>query len=91
MKSNDECKSVFNAANVTLGPSQFCAGGWRGSDSCRGDSGGPLIQINMVENSNWFVAGVMSFGPYPCDREGWPNIYTKVTEYMPWIISKLRA
>lgn len=27
----------------------------------------------------WFVAGVHSFGPSPCDRQGWPAVYTTVS------------
>lgn len=69
----------------------MCAGGLKGQDSCRGDSGGPLMGVLSVDRSqNYYALGVVSFGPSPCGLQGWPGIYTRITKYMPWIISKLR-
>lgn len=91
MKSKVDCNSVYNAAHVNLGEGQICAGGELGKDSCRGDSGGPLMYAFTEPGAlNWFVTGIVSFGPSPCGLQGWPGVYTKVSEYVPWIISKLR-
>lgn len=38
----------------------------------------------------YYVFGIVSFGPTPCGLQGWPGVYTRVTEYVPWIISKLK-
>lgn len=64
----------------------MCAGGELGKDSCKGDSGGPL----MYENGRIYeVLGVVSFGPTPCGLEDIPGVYSKVSEYVRWIKSNI--
>lgn len=46
--SIDECRSVYMRQNIILEDSQICAGGKEGVDSCRGDSGGPLISLDTT-------------------------------------------
>lgn len=71
---------------MQLWEGQLCAGGVKGKDSCKGDSGGPL----MYENDKTFeVVGVVSFGPSPCGRENIPGVYTKVFAYKDWIRSQV--
>lgn len=48
-----------------------------GKDACQGDSGGPLIYEGKQ-------LGVISWGE-GCAREGYPGVYTDVTEYIFWI------
>ncbi|VEN51792.1 unnamed protein product [Callosobruchus maculatus] len=92
VKSNNECVNTYRQANVALRPSQMCAGGERGRDSCRGDSGGPLMSYEQNGgDQNWYAVGVVSFGPSPCGMENWPGVYTRVGSYMQWIVDKLRA
>ncbi|CAB3240506.1 unnamed protein product [Arctia plantaginis] len=68
--------------SIPLWKGQFCAGGEKGKDSCKGDSGGPL----MYENGRIYEAiGVVSFGPIPCGLENIPGVYTNVFEYITWI------
>ncbi|KAJ8928433.1 hypothetical protein NQ314_019022 [Rhamnusium bicolor] len=83
---------MVKKASVNLDDGQLCAGGEKGKDSCRGDSGGPLMSYHADENSeiNWYSIGVVSFGPSPCGMEDWPGVYTKVANYVPWIVTKLR-
>lgn len=33
--------------------------------------------------------GVTSFGPTPCGNDDIPGVYTRVSEFIPWIISKI--
>ncbi|KAL4715946.1 hypothetical protein ACJJTC_013246 [Scirpophaga incertulas] len=87
--NNKQCGNVFSRVNRQITPKQMCAGGVTGRDSCRGDSGGPLMGT-VTSYSNWFVFGVVSYGPSPCGTEGWPGVYSRVTEYTDWILSKIK-
>lgn len=93
VKSNSECYNTYKIANINLNNKQMCAGGEKDRDSCRGDSGGPLMTIDAEPGSpsgnNWYAIGVVSFGPSPCGMKDWPGIYTKVSEYIDWINSKI--
>ncbi|XP_045502391.1 CLIP domain-containing serine protease 2-like isoform X1 [Colias croceus] len=88
----DDCKDVYSAANRVITDKQMCAGGVSGEDSCRGDSGGPLMgQDNKNNKGNWFAVGIVSYGPSPCGTIGWPGVYTRVTHFTDWIINNMRA
>lgn len=90
VKSNRECQQVYTSERVTLSNGHICAGGMKGKDSCTGDSGGPLMNYVALNDVNWYVTGIVSFGPASCGLEGWPGIYTRVTEYVPWIVRNMR-
>ena len=62
-------------------PSQLCAQGEGGTDSCSGDSGGPLL---AVAGGRWYLAGVVSFGTQRCDSS-LPGVYTRVASYWDWL------
>jgi secreted trypsin-like serine protease len=75
--------------------SQLCAAaieGGRlvgGKDTCQGDSGGPL-QITLKDNlCAHYVVGLTSFAPAGCGEENSPGVYTRVSEYIDWIESKV--
>ncbi|XP_034938681.1 CLIP domain-containing serine protease 2-like [Chelonus insularis] len=86
------CLERYGSASVFLGDSQLCAGGQRGKDSCRGDSGGPLMAVESTRDGfkRWTTVGVVSFGPSPCGMQGWPGIYTKISKYTDWILQNMR-
>ena len=86
------CSQRYKSAGVNLGAGQLCAGGKRGEDSCRGDSGGPLMSVERAHDGSnrWTVVGVVSFGPTPCGMDGWPGVYTKVADFVPWILENMR-
>lgn len=86
-----QCARIYQRQNVALGAGQMCAGGEAGKDSCRGDSGGPLMRYdNQAEYPHWYVAGIVSFGPTPCGLVGFPGVYTRVAEYVDWIRANMR-
>ncbi|XP_041968532.1 CLIP domain-containing serine protease B15-like isoform X1 [Aricia agestis] len=88
--SKDEqlCIAKFNQKNFRWNSERMlCVSGKSETqDSCRGDSGGPLMA--EVQDSalpcTYFVAGVVSFGP-ECGQ-GAPGVYTNVAPYLDWIV-----
>ncbi|EDW48019.1 GM21631 [Drosophila sechellia] len=61
---------------------QFCAG-HLGSDTCNGDSGGPLFQtVSHMHKKRPVQFGVVSYGSSECSGIG---VYTDVYSYTDWI------
>lgn len=89
----EDCSATYRRQGITLANSQICAGGVRGIDSCRGDSGGPLIGLDTTNRKRpyFYLVGVVSFGPSPCGLEGWPGVYTKIGDYVDWIERNVQA
>lgn len=87
------CNEVYSSQRRRIVDSQICAGGEKGKDSCRGDSGGPLMgnYKDGQGNSYTYLAGLVSYGPSPCGMEGWPGVYTRVSNYVDWIERTIRA
>ncbi|CAH0403406.1 unnamed protein product [Chilo suppressalis] len=86
--TQDSCQAAYSQSRrkAALWQGQLCAGGEKDKDSCKGDSGGPL----MFENGRtWEVIGIVSFGPTPCGIEDTPGVYTKTYEYISWIRSNI--
>ncbi|KAL1377192.1 hypothetical protein pipiens_016439 [Culex pipiens pipiens] len=81
-KPIQDCRRVFNPRKLSITDMQLCVGGEEGKDSCRGDSGGPLMrQVRGV----WYLVGVVSFGELQCGHKDHPSVYTNVAEYVDWI------
>ena len=87
--SNTDCLSKYKVvlgADLTgniLRDQHLCAGGVAGKDSCKGDSGGPLM-AREDDISPWQLVGVVSGGTKRCGI-GAPGIFTRVTHYDQWI------
>nr|ASN76826.1 prophenoloxidase activating factor 1 [Octodonta nipae] len=83
------CSRRFSSARIQLSDGQICAGGEKDKDSCRGDSGGPLMTTTRGDPSQWYIEGIVSFGAN-CGTFGWPGVYTKVSSYLNWISQNVR-
>jgi len=83
--TNDKCERWHNDAGiqVKIWPEMVCAG-YRegGKDSCKGDSGGPL----MVQQADgrWVLIGIVSAG-FSCGKPGQPGIYHRISSTSDWI------
>lgn len=80
--SHDKCVQAY--PHDIIPKHVICAGGILGEDTCRGDSGGPLIWMKESPNREE-IWGVTSIGATVCGREGKPGIYTSVVDYLSWI------
>jgi len=77
-------ENISQKVKLTISDDMMCAGlSEGGRDACQYDSGGPLVYYNRSEE-RWLLVGVVSTG-YGCARAGFPGIYTKVSQFLPWI------
>ncbi|XP_055927028.1 ovochymase-1-like [Argiope bruennichi] len=81
--SHPTCVSKYGGV---IQETNLCAGGLKGKDSCSGDSGGPLFG---KYEGKWYSVGVVSWG-MSCGQEGYPGIYTRVSEYLEWIADEIK-
>uniref|UniRef100_A0A182TI02 CLIP domain-containing serine protease n=1 Tax=Anopheles melas TaxID=34690 RepID=A0A182TI02_9DIPT len=88
---NEVCADAFSSIRLEIIPTQLCAGGEKGKDSCRGDSGGPLMRYGDGRSSSkyWYLIGLVSFGLEQCGTDGVPGVYTRMSEYMDWVLDTM--
>ena len=67
----------------------ICAGR-NGTDTCKGDSGGPLICLGAGPQGRRYLSGVTSWGE-GCRKDSYPGAYTRVSAYTSWIQQKIGA
>ncbi|CAH6791479.1 transmembrane protease serine 12 [Phodopus roborovskii] len=66
----------------------FCAGHENGTfDTCRGDSGGPLM-CYLPEHKRYFVMGITSYG-HGCGRRHFPGVYSSPSFFQQWLTDHL--
>ncbi|CAB3225811.1 unnamed protein product [Arctia plantaginis] len=82
----DACIVAYK--NFKVPPHVICAGGIEGVDTCRGDSGGPLLWVRERVVELW---GVTSLGNVKCGTKDSPGIYTNVADYLEWIIAVIET
>lgn len=82
---NKECAISFPHV-ITKG--NICTASNQGRSACNGDSGGPLTMTGFFGQN--IQIGIVSFGSlYGCEQ-GAPVVYTKVSEFMPFIIANVQ-
>ena len=81
--SEDECRKLGGWDAGKIHARVFCAGRYN-AKTCRGDSGGPVIEGNRL-------AGIVSWGKTRCATDGTPGVYTNVAQYAGWIEETIRA
>lgn len=91
----EDCQRVYERSNKQHAPriveDQVCAGGRGNQDTCRADSGGPLMQVERNDGVHrWTVVGIVSYGPGQCGLHNYPAVYTKVYSYVDWILDNMR-
>lgn len=89
--SNKRCQAMYRKAghDKLITNVDLCAGYAKGGkDACEGDSGGPLI-VRRPTDFRWTLAGIVSNG-VKCGEPYLPGVYTRVSEFMPWILEQIR-
>lgn len=98
--SQDYCQTQYSKTDPPrrIQLSHLCALGEKNQDTCRGDSGSPLvrkvlsdIQIGSsnVQQETHYIVGISSFGVNMCGTSGWPGVFTRVGNYINWIKDNL--
>ncbi|XP_035828511.1 mast cell tryptase-like [Aplysia californica] len=81
----DACKGMWGRVNIDVLDSQVCLG-YGDTGACFGDSGGPLM---CQQEGRFYVAGVMSWLIKNCSGHNFPNVFTRVPNYMDWLYEQL--
>lgn len=76
----DVCKGLYATRNLLVDDTMICAG-FGGKDSCKGDSGGPVVDDQLVQ------VGIVSWG-IGCGDVGYPGLYSNLAhaDLQQWIV-----
>nr|XP_023013489.1 trypsin-1 [Leptinotarsa decemlineata] len=83
----NQCRTWYHSQGkkTKIHDSHICAGYEQGGiDACWADSGGPLMVNTNQQTNQMMVVGVVSTG-IGCARPYLPGLYTRVSDYIPWI------
>ncbi|KAF8796404.1 Chymotrypsinogen B like protein [Argiope bruennichi] len=79
--SDEECRAAYS--RYIISERMICAGFDTGRvDSCRGDSGGPLM--DKRQDGTWAIYGVTSFGD-GCGEKRKYGVYASVPAHLKWL------
>lgn len=87
----DDCRAALGQT-LSFDEKQVCAQGRGIVDSCKGDSGGPLMWNGQLNGTAHYVQfGIVSAGDAYCGKRlvSKPGIYVKVQRYMNWILDNI--
>ncbi|KAH8334193.1 hypothetical protein KR059_007414, partial [Drosophila kikkawai] len=73
------CAAALGSKGVDVHTTNLCTGPLSGGTSfCTSDSGGPLVQGNVL-------IGIVSWGKLPCGQPNSPSVYVEVSAFNSWI------
>ncbi|BFF95505.1 trypsin delta [Drosophila madeirensis] len=79
--SLSSCESALGTKGSDVHSTNLCTGPLTGGVSiCTSDSGGPLVQGNVL-------IGIVSWGALPCGQANSPSVYVQVSSFISWISS----
>jgi len=91
--SNQKCRAAHDNTQriaTTKFNQNLCAGGVEGQDSCKGDSGGPLmLEQERMGRKNHTLVGIVSWGTDLCGQKNIPGVYADVSFFLEWILNKI--
>ncbi|XP_017105328.2 trypsin delta-like [Drosophila bipectinata] len=75
----DACAKALGTKGRDVHSTNLCTGPLDGGISiCSADSGGPLVQNNVL-------IGIVSWGKIPCGSANSPSVYVQVSSFISWI------
>lgn len=91
--ANSRCSERLGSLNIPVYDTYLCAGGKNKTDTCNGDSGGPISGFGSVDDKpKQILYGVVSVGIDCLNPDKvYPSIYTNVAYYMKWILDTITA
>lgn len=87
-----ECEKMYSKSvgPIAITGQQVCGRGIETSSTCGGDSGGPSQVVTAINKKPRFVQyGIISFRTVFCSNDV-PIVFTKVSEYMDWILTNIK-
>ncbi|NRD45630.1 serine protease [Corallococcus exiguus] len=86
---HQDVANSYRSQGINIDENAMLGAGYKqgGKDACQGDSGGPLV---VQRPQGYVLQGIVSFG-VGCARAGLPGIYTRVSNYIPWINTQIRT
>uniref|UniRef100_A0A034W8W6 Serine protease persephone n=1 Tax=Bactrocera dorsalis TaxID=27457 RepID=A0A034W8W6_BACDO len=75
--------AIGRALKHGIDDTQLCALAY-GKDSCRADSGGPLLLSENAAKNTYRVVGIVSFGSEACGGT-LPGVYTRVSKFLDFV------
>ncbi|CAG4931374.1 unnamed protein product [Parnassius apollo] len=88
--SGEMCKAYYSRKTKEDTTKNILCAGMLGKDSCKGDSGGPLmLEGNYNDEFKFIQYGIVSYGPSQCGSN-FPGVYTDVSWFMKWILDTIK-